>query len=276
MNSTAKVMGDWFKDKQIAFANGIASCGLFTGTALGLGLAPILVGSIGFQKLMMLHAGIAILVVIIVTIFIKEKSKSVNAAESAWTGFSALIKEPNLRIIFILSFIVTGYFNGLTTWLEPMLAEKGLISKEAGLIGASLIVGGIIGSLIMPGMSDRFGKRKPFILICCFTAALATFPLCTGTHFKISLIIGISVGVFFFPGYPLMISLLKEIAGNKRSGMAMALFTLIGNLGGALFILLMQIIKNADNTWLYSIYMLIAMLGIAFFTTTRLKEPQIA
>ncbi len=277
INTTAKVMGDWFKDKEIAFANGIASCGLFVGMALGMGLAPILVGFMGFQQLMALHAGIAIIGAIIVIVLIREKHRDVAPEEGgSWAVFVALIKNPNLRIIFILGFIAAGYFNGLTTWLEPMLSVKGISAKQAGLVGASLILGGIIGSVIMPAMSDRYGKRKPFIMLCCLTAALSTYPLCTGTNFKILLILGVSVGGFFFPGYPLMLSLLKEIAGAKRTGMAMGIFSIVGNFGGTVLIILMEAVKKAaGNTWTYSIYMLIAILGIALLITTRLKEPRI-
>ena len=65
------------------------------------------------------------------------------------------MRNRELVFIFILSFLGLGYFNGLTTWLEPILAPNGINSMQAGMIGGVLILGGIVGSAIIPPISDK-------------------------------------------------------------------------------------------------------------------------
>jgi len=50
------------------------------------------------------------------------------------------------------------------TWLEAILVARGIAVTDAGLIGGIIIVGGIFGSIVIPGISDKAMRRKPFII----------------------------------------------------------------------------------------------------------------
>ena len=46
-----------------------------------------------------------------------------------------------------------GIFNAVTTWIEQILAPRGITPEQAGIIGALMMVGGILGASILPGLS---------------------------------------------------------------------------------------------------------------------------
>ncbi len=54
--------------------------------------------------------------------------------------------------------------------LLPFIVSQSQI--QGGIVGALITLGGIIGCIILPSLSDKVNKRKPFIVI-----SLATVPL---------------------------------------------------------------------------------------------------
>ena len=77
-----------------------------------------------------------------------------RARRPAWPGSATLLGNRPLLILFALAFLGLGVFNGLTTWLEQILAPHGIDAVQAGFIGGALILGGIVGAVVIPALSD--------------------------------------------------------------------------------------------------------------------------
>lgn len=275
INGISKLVSDWFDKEDVATATGIGTAGMLIGMALGMGLTPVLNESMGFKNTMIVFAGISIALTALFYILGKENNlvKSKAVAMSAMSEIKLLLTNKNLVILLIVCFFALGVFNGLTTWLEPILKPNNVNAEEAGLIGAFMIVGGIIGSIIIPTLSDKLKVRKPFLALCCLAAMITIYPLCTMSSLNTLYLLGGVLGFFFLPGYALLLSMCEEMAGIEKAGAATGLLMMAGNAGAVVVIALMPIIIGESTLWTNAIYLMLALISIALvFIIGFLKE----
>ena len=275
INGISKLVSDWFDKEDVATATGIGTAGMLIGMALGMGLTPVLNESLGFRNTMAVFAGISIALTALFYVLGKENNlvKSKAIAMSAMSEIKLLLTNKNLVVLLIVCFFALGVFNGLTTWLEPILKPNNVNAEEAGLIGAFMIVGGIVGSIIIPTLSDKLKVRKPFLALCCLAAMITIYPLCTMSSLNTLYLLGGVLGFFFLPGYALLLSMCEEMAGIEKAGAATGLLMMAGNAGAVVVIALMPIIIGESALWTNAIYLMLALISIALvFIIGFLKE----
>jgi len=275
INGISKLISDWFPKEQTALATGIGTVGMLIGMAIGMGLTPVLNNSIGFNQTMIVFAIISLALTGIFILFGKENQlvKHNKIIISGMNEVKLLLKNKNLLVLFIVCFLALGVFNGLTTWLEAILKPNGINAEQAGLAGAFLIIGGIAGSVIIPGLSDRFRVRKPFLALCCLTALLILYPLCTLSSITLVYLLGGLMGFFFLPGYALLLSMCEEIAGTEKAGTATGLLMMAGNAGAVFVIILMPLVNGINSIWTNAIYFMLVLMSITLTLVLKsLKE----
>jgi MFS family permease len=275
INGISKLVSDWFDKKEAAMATGIGTAGMLIGMALGMGLTPVLNASMGFSNTMMVFGIISVVLTLIFILVGKENvsAKVETVVMSAMDEIKALLKNKNLKMLFIIWFFAFGFFNGLTTWMEPILKPNGINAEDAGMVGACLIIGGIVGSLVIPTLSDRYKKRKPFLIICCVAALAVLYPLCTMSGLVPLYILGGLMGFFFLPGYALFLAMCEELAGAEKAGAATGILMLFGNAGAVVTIVLMPVVNGEGGSWMNSVYLLFALMAITLLMIVgKLKE----
>lgn len=275
INGISKLVSDWFDKEDVATATGIGTAGMLIGMAIGMGLTPVLNESLGFRNTMLVFAVLSIILTAIFYFLGKENNliRSKEVVINAMSEIKLLLTNKNLVVLLIVCFFSLGVFNGLTTWLEPILKPNNVNAEEAGLVGAFMIVGGIIGSLIIPTLSDKLKVRKPFLALCCLAAALIIYPLCTMSSLTILYLLGGLLGFFFLPGYALLLSMCEEMASIEKAGTATGLLMMAGNAGGVVLIFIMPVIIGGNSLWTNAIYLMIALIIVALiFIIGFLKE----
>jgi len=275
INGISKLVSDWFAKEHIAMATGIGTAGMLIGMALGMGLTPALNESMGFSQTMLVFAVISVILTVVFVVLGKENNleKTQAMAMNAMSEIKLLLKSRNLVVLFLVSFLALGVFNGLTTWLEPIMKPNGINAEEAGLVGAFLIAGGIFGSLIIPSISDKLKVRKPFLALCCLAALLIIYPLCTLTSLVPLYVLGGLMGFFFLPGYALLLSMCEEIAGIEKAGTATGILMMAGNAGAVVVIALMPVVNGDGPLWTNSVYLMIVLMLVTLATVVAgLKE----
>jgi hypothetical protein len=80
-------------------------------------------------------------------------------------GLKQIVKSVPFWLFVIVYFVGLGLFNGISTWVENIIRPRGFSPVEAGTLGASMIVGGILGAVIIPLLSDKTHKRQRFMLL---------------------------------------------------------------------------------------------------------------
>lgn len=274
VNGISKLVVDWFEKEHVAMATGIGTAGMLIGMALGMGLTPVLNDSIGFQQTMFVFALLSALLTVLFFVFGKQNHAipSENVAVDTMKEIKQLLSNKTLFLLFVIAFLALGFFNGLTTWLEPILKPHAINAEQAGIIGAYLILGGIIGSVVIPGLSDKFKKRKPFLILACVVTLVLLYPLCTSDSISTLYLLGALMGFFFLPGYALLLSMCEEVSGPEKAGTATGVLMLAGNAGAVVVIALMPVVKGDAVLWTNAIYLMILLVVITFFCAVRIKE----
>jgi predicted MFS family arabinose efflux permease len=263
VNGISKLVADWFSENEGALATGLGTMGMFLGMALGMALTPSLVQSIELKMTMVVFAVISTVIAFLFIWLVHPNTHAnVNAAE-AGGGFGPLLRNRNLIILSTVAFLGMGVFNGLTTWLEQILAPHGIGSEQAGLIGGALIVGGIVGAVAIPVFSDAVKRRKPFLIVCAAAALATIYPLCTNNRYTLLLILAGLHGFFFMPAFALLLEMCGQIAGLRHAGAATSLLMLAGNAGGVVVIVAMPIVKGAAPDFQPAVLLMAALMGLA-------------
>lgn len=279
INGISKLVVDWFGQKQQAMATGVGTVGMFAGMAFALAGTPMLVDVVGLQMTMVIFAVITIVSAVFFAFVaypnpqnkLNEQMTS-DSGGISWRDYIPLLRNRQLLLISFIALLALGFFNGLTSWLEPILKPNGIDAEGAGLIGGMLIIGGIVGASIIPGISDKLGTMKPFLWISCLISIVLVYLICTMDQYMLLLILAAVLGFIFLPGYALLLSHTERLAGEKHAGEATGLIMLTGNLGGVLVILSMQLVKGDSDSWINSVYLMLGLLVLCVILALNIKE----
>jgi predicted MFS family arabinose efflux permease len=270
INGISKLVADWFVEAHGAVATGIGTVGMFLGMAVAMAATPALVASSGLTTTMAVFAAIAWASALLWWWLGKERTPP--SASAASGGLGELLRDGQLRSVFVLAFLGLGFFNGLTTWLEPMLAPNGFDAEAAGLVGGVIIVGGIVGSVVVPALSDAAKKRKPFLIACALAALPMVYPLCTTRSPALAYALGFGIGFALLPAFALLLEMCSELSGKERAGNATGLLMLMGNGGGVVVILAMDFVHDDAPTWMPAVWLLLGVLVLTLVLATRVHE----
>ena len=277
VNSISKLVMDWFEKEHEAMATGLGTMGMFIGMALGMAITPPLFESYGLTVTMLIFSALSWLIFFACYLWVKP-----NPDPKAWghelsqlsfrESFSQIIRKPDLLFVFLLAFLGLGYFNGLTTWLEPILAPNGINSMQAGIIGGVLILGGIMGSAIIPAISDKMKKRKPLLFACLILSCTTIYPLTFHHDYHHVLLFAFVQGFFFLPAFALLLEMCAELSGPVLVGAATGILMLAGNAGGVLMILAMEWIKGDSPSFARAVFLLMGTLGVSVVIAAKMRE----
>lgn len=274
VNAISKLVLDWFDHEQSALATGIGTMGMFIGMAIGMAATPPMVGAWGIQATMAVWTAISAVIAVATFALIRESGTSAPARPEIGVleGLRPMLGNRALMLVFFEALIGLGYFNGLTTWLEPIVAPNDLDGEQAGIVGGVLILGGIVGAGVVPTLSDLTKRRKPFVLGSIALALATLWPVVFGHTYAIALVGGALQGFFFLPAFALLLEMCSELAGAELAGSATGILMLAGNAGGVLVILAMVQLKNSLGTWTPAVWFLFAILGVAGVAGLALPE----
>jgi predicted MFS family arabinose efflux permease len=259
-NGISKLVADWFPDQQGALATGLGTVGMFAGMAVGLAATPALVAASDLGTAMVVFAGITAAAALLFWLVVTPNR--VPAVVADGPRLRPLLAQRGLRILLVLAFLGLGVFNGLTTWLEPILAVRGIDAERAGLVGGALIVGGIAGAIVVPALSDAARRRKPFLIGCAASGLALIWPLCTTGHFGALLGLAGLLGFLFLPAYALLLEMSGQLAGPAAAGAATSLLMLAGNAGGVAVVVAMPLVKGNAPDYQPAILLLVVLLAI--------------
>jgi len=275
INGISKLVGDWFAPEQGAIATGLGTMGMFIGMAVGMAATPELNESIGFRSTMIVFAVVSWLACAAFWIFARPSARISHTGDLGARPLSQLgwlFKRRELQLLFALAFLGLGFFNGLTTWLEGILAPNGVDSIQAGMIGGALIVGGVVGAVVVPALSDHFQRRKPFLIGSVLAALALLYPLCGGRDYHGLLGLGALLGFFFLPAYALLLEMCSECVGEAWAGSATGILMLAGNAGGVVVTLAMVWIKGGAPTFRPAVHLLFATLVVTVALALVMSE----
>jgi cyanate permease len=172
-----------------------------------------------------------------------------------------------------VSFIGLGIFNGLTTWIEAIIRPRGFSPTDAGTLGALFIVGGLIGAVVLPALSDKQGKRQRFLML----AFLGAIPGLVGLTFARSSSLlfpsAFLLGFFLVSAMPIGMQYAAEITYPTPEGTSNGLVQLFGQ-GAVVFVYIMEALKTSEGSFTPSLILALALLIVSAGLVTQMKDPQ--
>lgn len=279
LNGVTKLAMTWFPQKEEATAVGLGSLALFIGMMVALGATPMLVETLGFQSMLLVYGILGVVGVLLFYILVKSKPETAprEMAEeeeiSNWAGIKTILKMRAFVILGFVAMIGIGVFNGLATWLEKILNElHGISMTDAGTIAAILIFSGMLGCIIIPMVSDRIGRRKPFLLLASSVGALAIVFLMLAKGYGLNMVNGILLGFFLISALPIMLTMSAEITGARFAGISVGYLQLLGNAAAVAIVPIMEVMRGATQHYTWPLAFLAVLLGISFVLATQIKE----
>ncbi|MEM3700973.1 MAG: MFS transporter [Candidatus Bathyarchaeia archaeon] len=258
-NAISKLVTLWFPFEERALATGIGIMGQYIGMIVAMMLTPFLVPTSDITLLtnmLVIYAVISVIGAMLFIVLAREKPKlSRDEASREEVKASISLKDikgffgqKDFMILEALFFIGVGLFTALLTWLETILNTHGLTATDAGLIGGIIIIGGIFGSMAIPGLSDKTAKRKTFIIMDLAVAAAMLFFLAETNNFLILAVVGFILGFFLMSALPIGLEMSAEIVGSALAGSASSFLWLFSQAGSVIFILFMDAVKSATES----------------------------
>jgi MFS family permease len=121
-------------------------------------------------------------------------------------------------------------FNGLATWLEKILHDMmhNIALTDLGNVSAALIFSGLIGCFVIPLISDKIGRRKPFLLLAALVGPICITALIFIQGYIGNMINGIVLGFFLLSALPIMYTMSAEMTGPKYAGVSVGYLTQLG------------------------------------------------
>lgn len=279
LNSITAMAARWFPLEERATAAGIATLAQFIGIMAGLAVTPLLTIEYGIPGMLKVYGVIALFFAVTYLVFVREKPPTPPAEVDTervlvFEGLKHIFKQPNMIILLIIFFFGLGMFNAVTTWIEQMIAPRGFSIVQAGNLGALIMVGGIIGCLVIPPISDKKRKRKFFVIL----STLLTFPTLVGltfaTTYPLLLLSGFVFGFFFLSVGPIIFQYSAEICYPAPEATSQGLLMLAGQISGIIFIFGMDMFRSEHGSMTPFLIGMIVMTIVNIFIATRLTESK--
>lgn len=271
-----KLSCSWFSEKEQGLATGLGTIGLFLGMMVALAITPPIFLAVGLTKLLMIYAFISCTATFFFFVFAKEGSLEATCDTSAafsFQDFSMLSRFKPFLILEFGFFVVVGGFTALMTWLEQMLLDlHGIGLDEAGLLGGLLIIGGIVGSIVIPTLSDKTKKRKPYILVDLLIGTILLYTIGIIGNFELLALIFFVTGFFLMSALPLVLDLSTQFSKKGMEGRASSLLWFFSQLGSVILIVLVEPIKDLWGSYQYSILLIVLLWAISFVLFATINE----
>lgn len=278
LNAWTKMPARWFAPAQRATAVGVITVGNLVGTAIGMVASPALIESMPIDRVQLLY-GIAAAVSAVLFVLLAREHPPTPASppgddERALVldGLAHAVRVGALWAVLAIAFVGLGVFNGLTTWVEAIIRPRGLTPNDAGTLGAVLLLGGLVGAVVLPSLSDRRRSRGPFLALAFAGAIPGLLGLTFAEHMPVLLVSAAILGFFLVSALPIGFQYAAEITRPTPEGTSNGLMQLFGQ-GAVVFVYAMSAMRTSDGSFTRALVAAVILMAGAAFVALRLPEP---
>lgn len=284
IGATTTIASRWFPVRERATATGLGTLALYLGPLVAMILTPALVLRVGFEEMLWIY-GLAAALAAFVFLWIAREHPPVPPEPGApgerilvFEGLKTMFRRRDVLFLMTIFFVGLGLFNAVSTWIEDIVRPRGFTISQAGWLGGLMLLGGIIGAIVMPVLSDKIARRKPFILIALAGLIPGLIGMTFTTSLPVLLAAGFVFGFFLLSAGPIGFQYAAEITRPIPEGASNTVLLLMGQVSGILFILAMDAFKSkATGSMTGSLaaltVMIIGSFGLALFLPESLKKP---
>lgn len=253
LNAYTKLASQWFPVDERATVSGLASLAQYLGIIVALGVSPFLFAARGMEGMLMIYGIVTLAGSAIFLVIIRERPPTPPGADESmerypfFAGLRHILGLRDMRLLLVLFFIGLGIFNAVTTWIEQILAPRGITPEQAGIIGAIMMIGGILGASILPVLSDKTRKRRPFLVGAMIAMVPGLLGLAFATQFWLILASSFVLGFFIMSAGPIGFQYSAEVSHPAPESISQGVLLLAGQISGVIFIFGMDAFRSGET-----------------------------
>jgi len=277
LNAWTTIPAKWFAIEERATAVGLITLANLVGTALGMVLTPILIESMPIPTVQLIYGGVSAAFAVLFLLLAREKPATPPCAPGQEVrslmldGLKHALKVRPFWFDLAVSFIGLGIFNGVTTWVEAMIRPRGFTPSDAGTLGALMIVGGVIGAVVIPAMSDKQRMRQRYLYVAFIGAMPGMVGLTFATSAWLLFTSAFVMGFFLVSAMPIAMQYAAEITYPTPEGTSNGLMQLTGQ-GAVVFVIIMEALKTTDGSLTPALLLAIGLLVVSVVLVTQMKD----
>ena len=279
LNAVTTVAARWFPLRERATAAGLGSLAIYLGILAGVALTPYLTLHWDIGRMLVIYGVAAGLVTLLFFALVRERPPTPpcppdqEGRSLVLDGLKQIVRQKDFLRLMAIFLVGLGVFNAVMTWIEDILRPRGFSITQAGNTGGLMIVGGIVGALIMPALSDHYRRRTPFLIAALIGATLGLVGLTYATGYPLLLASAFLLGFFLLSAGPIGFQYGAEVTYPAPEGTSNGLLLLMGQISGIAFILGMDSLK-APNTGAMTLPLglLAGLMVLSLLLCTGLRE----
>lgn len=281
-----KVITTWFEKKELFRANGFLLSSGHMGMLIGYNLTFPICDAVGGWHIMYRIVGGFILVIAVLWLILARDKRADEVVLNR--ELSADIEKVSIRqnlklifstrdawLIFIAEFILVGAVQTYMGFAPTvMLDVAGSTPRLAALIASMGSLGSMIGYAVLPVISDKVGRKKPFVWPAMIASVvLRILALQSGnlTAAGASLFFGALMDGWAVTGPRTMLQELPQIAG-VRSGTAIGILNTFSRAAAALFPMIYAFLAGALSSHKNALSCVFALVLISAVLMSMVKE----
>jgi len=280
VGAVTKVAAAWFPSRERATAAGLGTLAVYLGILVGMLITPALAVKYGMTSMLLSYGVITVVSALCFLVFARAKPATPPCPAGQeervlmFDGLKQMLRQRDFLLLLAVFFIGLGMFNGVSTWIENIVRPRGFSVSQAGLLGGLMLIGGIIGAVIMPLLSDKSGRRKPYVILslCGLLPGLAGMAF--ATDYWLLLASGFLFGFFLLSSGPIGFQFGAELTRPAPEGTSNSLLMVMGQISGVIFIFGMDALKSpTTGAMTGSLLALLGLTALSIFLGALIKEP---
>ena len=249
LNAFTKLASNWFPENEEALASGLLTMSMFIGFTIVMIATDLIlahyrkIGEIrqGIDTILYLYGIPALIGMILYLVLVKDKPKlppNPIAAEKKVTmtiGLKALFRNRDFLLLLGIFFIGVGAFNAILTKIDYIFKNRPLDIDSAlapGIVGGLIVIGGLCGAVILSALSDKYHKRRIFLIM----AAGMAVPLSLFLQYISSIVLlglcGFVFGFFLISAMPVGLTYAVEKTHPVPEATSNGILMLSGQISG--------------------------------------------
>jgi cyanate permease len=261
LGSITRLAASWFPAEERATAAGLGTLSIYLGILAAMILTPILLQRYGMRGMLLGYGFVACAAAALFLAVAREGSAD-EPRVAMFEGLKACLRNRDFLLLLVIFFIGLGLFNGVTTWIEAIVRPRGFGMDQAGLLGGVMLIGGILGAVVVPLISDGLRRRKPFVILALFGLLPGLAGVTFAASYGLLLASGFWFGFFLLAAGPIGFQYGAELTQPVPEGTSNSLLVLMGQISGILFIFAMDALPGTMTASLVGLMALSAGAGV--------------
>ena len=280
LNAWTTVPAKWFPISGRATAVGLVTLANLIGTALGLVLTPVLIESMSLPTVQLIYGAVAAASSVLFLVLAREKPPTPPGEPGsetralAFDGLRHALKVKPFLLMLAVALITLGIFNGINTWIENIIRPRGFTPTDAGALGAVMILGGLIGAVVIPALSDRQHRRQRYLMVAVVGAIPGLLGLTFATAPALLFGSALVLGFFLVSAFPIGMQYAAEITHPTPEATSNGLIQLFGQ-GAVVFVYVMEGMKAQDGSFTPSLLLAVGLLVVSAGLVTQMRDPHV-